>query len=704
MKRLQWLLPFLSLAVVLVPLHGASAFGQDKLSRRVYTFEAGAADGAYDTRRFTLSPEVVADKDGSLRLAQSVLLADTLGATDYHQGETLSDQAQVKKIFVLDSADVKEAELFFFGSAKQVHVNGKVVSPPERLVSTGWSRVAIAPALLKKGENEVVFSGGGQLLFEPGRQPGRSFKSADGGKTWTKDNLGPKGDQEGEYLIRLRLGRFAARGAATSAVFDLWSVNETTVATPGKVLAFYSPGIVELQQPAGTHLRVSLRTGSTPAVDAKTWTPWQTLDKKQQPDVQQQAHRWAQLKFELVSEKAQATPRVPAKFALAIDFRPDLVTNPSKVKLTAVEPRLKDIAVSSVPFVYQAPSPRLQLLRERYQLDKVIAPGKTEMEQLMLLRYWVRNQWHTAWGSNAAAWMPPWDALIILESKDQPDCLTMCTHYAAVYTQCCLALGWSARHCILDHHCTAEVYVQSHNKWVMLDAGNSAERADVGLHFERKGVPLSALELHQAFHGKQTAGITVHFTPAKLAAQIQALCRPAPPTAKKYPPRPDTVPLAELKQYPVCQLENYRRYAFPPRNNFLSTLVPGELYQGWSEYFYDGYCWVGDSMDAPKNSPEYSRLLSPERPQDIDWHLNWSRIHLSATAKAGEVRVDVETFTPNLKRLEVQTGKADKQAWQPTAATFVWRLQAGVNVLEVRGVNQWDKAGRAARVKVEWQP
>lgn len=692
--------------LVAVALREQPITGQEKpalVQHLVRQFAPGSVEGAYDPQRSTLSPEVVVEKDGSLRLAQSVLLADTLGATDFHQSETLSERAWVKKIYVLDSADVTEAELFFFGSAKQVHVNGKIVSPPERLVSTGWSRLSIAPGLLKKGENAIVFSGGGQLLFEPAKQPGRSFKSTDGGKTWTKDNLGPKGDQEGEYLIRLRLGRSPGSGWALSPVFDLWSASETALAIPGKVLAFESTSAALVKQPAGTSLHIWLRTGSTPTVDAKTWTAWLPFHKKLQVDGADQTHRWAQLKFELKSEHPRLTPRVPGKFTLAFDFRPDPGVKSAAIQLTAVQPRLKDIAVTSVPFAYQGPGSRLKLLRERYQLDKVIAPGKTEMEQLMLLRYWVRNQWHTAWGSNSAAWMPPWDALIILASKDQPDCLTMCTHYAAVYTQCCLALGWNARHCILDHHCVAEVYVQTHNQWVMMDAGNSAQRADVGLHFERQGVPLSARELHQAFHRGKTEGLTVHFTPAKLAAAIQPLCRPAPVT-KKYPPRPDTIPVADLKQYPVCQLDNFRRYAFPPRNNFLSSLVPGELYQGWSEYFYDGYCWVGDHVDRPRISPEYSRLLSPERPQDIDWHVNWSRIHLSATGKPGELRVDVETMTPNLAHVEKRVTVDGKPAWQTVAATFVWRLEPGSNVLEVRSVNQWQKVGQPASVRVQWQP
>src|SRR5207245_1593503 len=133
-------------------------------------------------------------------------------------------------------------------------------------------------------------------------------------------------------------------------------------------------------------------------------------------------------------------------------------------------------AQPATPFTYEGPSPRLKFLRDKYKLDAVIAAGKTELEQLMLLRTWVRNQWHTAWKSHPAGWMPPWDSLQILGNCDQPDCLTMCTHYACVFTQCAQSLGWNARHCILDHHCVSEVYIQQFDKWVMMDSGNSAQR------------------------------------------------------------------------------------------------------------------------------------------------------------------------------------------------------------------------------------
>jgi hypothetical protein len=684
----------------------SSALGQEKQPRPIHgtrTFSATADDPAYNTRHFTLSPEVVCDKDGSIRLARSVLLADEMGATDFRQVEVLQGKVQARKSLVHDCANADGVDVLFYGSAKEVLLNGKAVPPPEPVATSGWSRVKLKPSLLKSGsrENQIVFKEG-SLLIEPGRRSfGTSYRSTDGGRSWSSEGLGAKNAQSGEYLIRLRLTRYPLAGWAQTPVFDLWAERTGSLGTPGKLVTIHlhntRAGGFELT--TATDLFASIRTGPTPSPEDGSWTGWQHLRGDDQLGSAAERHRWAQLRLHLYSFHGARTPVLANQFQLSFDLLP-ATPPPGKLAVLSRSPDSKDEPLrGSTHFDYQPPSPRLKLLRERYKLDQVIAPGKTEMEQLMLLRYWVRNQWHTAWGSHPAAWMPPWDSLIILESKDQPDCLTMCTHYACVFTQCCQALGWDARHCILDHHCVSEVYVRQHDRWIMMDTGNSAERADVGLHFERGGVPLSARELHLAQRTGNTAGITVNFTPAALAAKIAPLCRPAPkpPTAG----RPHTIPLAELKKYPVCLLDNYRRYAFPPRNTFLTTLVPGELEQGWSNYFYDGYCWVGDSPDNPTLSPEYSRHLDPARPQDIDWKLGWTRIHLCRTAKAGEVQVDLETHTPNLARFE-RLGAGGKA--QPTPARFVWRLEPGRNELAVRSVNHWDKTGRPARVILDWQP
>jgi hypothetical protein len=689
----------------LLPALLAIALGVSLPAAEVRTVRLAAMEGNFrlQTARFSLGPTVVADKDASVRLARSVLVSDEMGSGDFRQTESLGDRAQAKKVFRLDAADVQGAELFLFGEARTIAVNGKRLEKSEPLVSTGWTRTKVPPGYLQAGDNEVVLSGGGGVLFEPGRGRGRSFKSSDGGKTWAADELGAKNAQTGEYVVRLRVSRYAPRGSATSAVLDLWSSEGLSV--PGKLRRIKGLGDLGKGQPEGTHVHAWLRTGTTPSPDGKNWTAWRELQQDYTPDAAGAAHRWVQLKIDLSTTHPQFTPRL---HTVGLEYERDLdaarLDAARGARVTRAKEEDRATATSSVPFVYQEPSPRLELLREKYQLDKVIAPGKTEMEQLMLLRYWVRNQCHRGWASHPALWIPPWDSLLILDSRDRPDCLVMCTHYACIFTQCCLALGWNSRHCILDHHCVSEVWVDQHRKWVMMDTGNSAERADVGLHFERQGVPLSARELQQVHRTGKTEGITVCFTPARLAKQIASLCRPAPPPKTKQSPRPDTIPLAELKNYPVCQLDNYRRYAFPPRNNYLASLYPGEPEHGFSNYYHDGYCWVGDSPDDPLTAPEYSWHLTPDRPQDIDWGLNWVKCHLSQSAKAGEVQVDVETFTPNLARLEKAGQAAGKEAWQPTPARFTWSLKPGRNVLAVRSVNHWGRTGQPSRIEVEWKP
>ena len=646
---------------------------------------------------FQLGPNVVIDKkSGSIRLADSRLLTEETGATDYKQSERLTKSTLAKKEFVLDSVDTKNAELFFFGSARKVEINGHNPGKPERLKSTGWSRLRIPIQYLQKGKNTFIFRDGGQLLVEPGRRPGHSFKSIDGGKTWSRQGLTSKGNLQGEYVARLRLGQQANEGWAVSQVLD-WHNRELVNHIPSKrdLHELTAPKFIR-EQKKQSNISLLVRIGSTPTPDAKHWTGWIPLTDTLKIQPEKKDCRWLQLKFILTSETPNVTPKVPATFSLGYGgYGPPDKNNVRIIKLD--QPKALR---TSVPFVYQKPSPRLKLLRERYKLDAVIAPGKTEMEKLILLRHWVRNQWHTAWGNDPAQWMPPWDALVILECKDQKDCLTMCTHYAAVYTQCCLALGWNARHCILDHHCVAEVYVTGQQKWVMMDAGNSKQRPDCNLHFERNGKPMSARELLLAFHNKKTDGIVVQFTPQTLMKKIAHLCRPVPKTQQKHPPRPDQIPLARLTDYPVCQLNNYRRYAFPGRNNFLDSLLPGELYQGWSSYFFDGYWWVGDSPDDPTISPEYSFHLDPKRAQDVDWKLNWTHIYLSRTEKPNQLRVHLDTETPNLKSFRKQVGKSGKD--QPCPATFLWDLLPGKNSLTVRSVNQWDREGTPSHVVVEW--
>ncbi len=104
-----------------------------------------------DTHQFQFSPEVVIDpKDGTVRLARSVLFANEMGATDSRQTEALSAEVWAKKplrVLLRDRSDLTGADLFVFGSPREIEFNRKVL-PAERLASTGWSRVKVPVSLI----------------------------------------------------------------------------------------------------------------------------------------------------------------------------------------------------------------------------------------------------------------------------------------------------------------------------------------------------------------------------------------------------------------------------------------------------------------------------------------------------------------------------------------------------------------------------
>ncbi|MHC4713871.1 MAG: discoidin domain-containing protein [Planctomycetota bacterium] len=146
--------------------------------------------------------------------------------------------------------------------------------------------------------------------------------------------------------------------------------------------------------------------------------------------------------------------------------------------------------------------PNLKTLREKYGLADVIAPGKTEIEKMALLRNWVKLRWkHTI-----PRVFPRWDALEILELADKGEKF-YCVQSSLLLVQCAQAVGWQARKLeIHDHtgndHSVIEVWSNDFNKWVIMDP-------DFNAHYERGGVPLGALELRKAWLARRIDDIEV---------------------------------------------------------------------------------------------------------------------------------------------------------------------------------------------------
>jgi hypothetical protein len=319
----------------------------------------------------------------------------------------------------------------------------------------------------------------------------------------------------------------------------------------------------------------------------------------------------------------------------------------------------------SYTFAHQlADEPRLKILRERWRLDHVIQGGKTEFEKILRLKRWVRQQWENGWDHGTLQFVPPWDAMVVLELAGQKLSLGMCTHYSSTFVQCCLAVGITARSTIISCHCVAEVWSNDYKKWVMMDPGCDTDDGRKGTrHFERNGIPMSARELHQAYANKDYEGVVEINDPEKFGGTLEN------------------------------NISLYRQFCATRRNNYLTSLLPEEPEHGAVSYTYDGHLWY-NSIKEPL--PQFSS--TSRREGDFHWTLNQTVIYLQQGEEPDTLDVLLDTVTPNFEMYLVQF---DDGNWMEQSETFVWNLHKGQNTLRAKTRNAFGLLGIESTVSIE---
>lgn len=610
---------------------------------------------------------------GGARLVARTVVADELGRTNPRATEPFGGRVLVRKQFLLDGEPVGKAVLAPYllcdrpGARLKIAVNGHPFTlrwPKKREYwRDSWTAIRVPEGVLVKGMNDVVFSGdegaGWALIVEHARWPRRSAKSLDGGRTWQFDGLGGTGAfLHGEYVVRLQMPNHPPVGTMVSPELDLALLaGAEGIAADAEARRVRVEGRGET--PAGTHIALSARFGPSPHYDPATWSPWEPADADLYPPAGAHFVQWRAV---LATERGDATPVLRA-----VTVSADLAVRRWGCCVAVVDADNPPVVRSSFPFAYQRfEEPRLALFRSQWKLDAIVPPGSDDFAAFLALRNWSRHQWEDGWNLGPTGFIPPWDGMIILELASRQLTLGMCTHYATAFVHACVALGYSARTQIMRSHCIAEVWSNALRKWVTLDhTGDMNDARKVTFHFERDGVPQSALEVHRAL----------------IDGSWREL-RYSPPEAGDAFALEDRVRL-------------YDRFCIHFRNDELSSLEPGEPSHGERSYHYDEYLWWADRRTPP--APWFSRAST--RAGDFDWTLNHARIHL-AHAGPRALQVSLDTETPNL---ETFLRRCDRGAWEPCPAAFRWEVHAGANALEVQPRNKFGHPGIVTRVTVDVQ-
>ena len=149
--------------------------------------------------------------------------------------------------------------------------------------------------------------------------------------------------------------------------------------------------------------------------------------------------------------------------------------------------------------------PLLDELLTREHLRRVADPRATQFKQITQLREWVAAQWKLGTPTP----YPPWNAITILDWIRSGKTGGHCGQYSQVMLQAAAALGFTARYVEVGSqdnpyaHFVTEVWSNDYNKWVVMDASYNS-------HFELNGVPLGALEIHDALIAGQARRVNVN--------------------------------------------------------------------------------------------------------------------------------------------------------------------------------------------------
>ena len=141
-------------------------------------------------------------------------------------------------------------------------------------------------------------------------------------------------------------------------------------------------------------------------------------------------------------------------------------------------------------------NPKLEFLRNQYSLLEVAGNGNDFSKAVNIMRWVHDNVLHFGGGGEVELSKDSISILNYTFGKGQVPGI-FCYHIAIVFTECCLAVGLTARtiHCKpfspndVDTHVVSMVYINEINKWVFFDPNNNAYFTD------KNGIVLSPLEV-----------------------------------------------------------------------------------------------------------------------------------------------------------------------------------------------------------------
>ena len=315
-------------------------------------------------------------------------------------------------------------------------------------------------------------------------------------------------------------------------------------------------------------------------------------------------------------------------------------------------------------------SPRIKQLRSRYGLDAVVAGESDEWKRILLLRHWIKSNIAI---DNENPTQTRGDTFAILDAALKGGKFH-CTHFSIVQHAVLNSFGYVTRRLgcgpgLKDdggHHGVNEVWVNKFSKWVLIDAKYDA-------HFEKNGVPLSALEIRDEIWRDGTESVI------RVVGPDRSPMKPDPETGK-WETRPDT--------YRWCSWETdtNRFTTFPARPTSTLVVLDDEIFRN-NTWYRDG---------KPHWAYDTPYFIKTTRRDWIEWTPNV--ITSKVTIRDGRAHVFLSSCTPNFRSFQM-TDEAG--AWRDCDEQVELKLETGgTNHFNFRTGNLFGVTGPEHRVEI----
>lgn len=327
---------------------------------------------------------------------------------------------------------------------------------------------------------------------------------------------------------------------------------------------------------------------------------------------------------------------------------------------------------------------RIATIREDFALDEVIADAEGDLAQILTLKRWVRSRWDHGW---SPGYQTVTDALDTLREAARGEQFN-CGHYSRVFVACAAALGIPARTAHLGlagcsfprghdvgnvGHCVAEAWCNQLSRWIVVDC-------DLNLHYEREGMPLRALDVHDAWLlGESDQVAPVYEQPLFVV-----------PSGRTIEILGEIMPECRGLGDEMVALK-FVRFGRRHAMDYYARLRIG------------GMEWLD-----PRCPPTFVRHFEPgpavrytDHEADLYPTLNAVRIGAEPRwdQRGATLTITLEHCMPWFDRFEA---RFDGSAWGAIEGSFDWPMREGHNRLEARVVNRCDRPGGTSSIEVAY--